>query len=109
MTQPTKKLKVQFECFVQPLSTPTPAIKLIREYASTNGHTTLHTGHVSLGDTTLESEPSASLYEPHTDWLGYNDWDEVSPSCNSPIIVSDVLHDRRKRYAAVSEDVNDIS
>ncbi|KAG2740929.1 hypothetical protein P692DRAFT_20851259 [Suillus brevipes Sb2] len=100
MTWAAKKPKLQVERFIQPSSTP--AVKLIREYAFTNGRTTLHTGHVSLGEATLESEPSGSLYKPHTiqDWPGYNDWDEVSPSCDPPIITGDVLQDRRKEYAA---------
>jgi hypothetical protein len=108
MTWAAKKPKLQVERFIQPSSTP--AVKLIREYAFTNGRTTLHTGHVSLGEAALESEPSGSLYKPHAiqDWPGYNDWDKVSPSCDPPIITGDVLQDRRKEYAAVSENISGV-
>lgn len=108
MMQAAKKPKLQVECFIQPSSTP--AVKLIREYAFSNGRTTLQTGHVSLGEAALESEPDGSLYEPHTiqDWPDYNDWDEVSPFCDPPIIAGDVLQDKHKEYAAVSENINDI-
>jgi hypothetical protein len=108
MMQAAKKPKLQVEHFIQLSSTP--AVKLIWEYAFTNGCTTLQTGHVSLGKATLESEPSGSLYEPHTiqDWPDYNDWDEVSPFCDPPIITGDILQDKHKEYAAVSENINDI-
>jgi hypothetical protein len=108
MMRAAKKPKLQVERFIQPSSTP--AVKLIWEYAFANGRTTLQTGHVSLGEATLESEPSGSLYKPHAiqDWPDYNDWDEVSPFCDPLIITGDVLQDKRKEYAAVSEKINDI-
>ncbi|KAG2140526.1 uncharacterized protein EDB93DRAFT_1241867 [Suillus bovinus] len=100
MMRAAKKPKLQVERFIQPSSTP--AVKLIWEYVFSNGRTTLQTGHVSLGEAALESEQDGSLCEPHTvqDWPDYNDWDKVSPFCDSPIITGDVLQDKRKEYAA---------
>ncbi|KAG1839003.1 hypothetical protein C8R48DRAFT_751508 [Suillus tomentosus] len=103
MKRTAKKPRLQVERFVQPLSIPTPTVKLIREYASTNGRTTLQTGHVSLSEATLdESEPACSLYGPHTiqEWPDHNAWDEVAPFGDPPIIESNVLQDKRKRNAA---------
>ncbi|KAG2128668.1 uncharacterized protein EDB93DRAFT_1243527 [Suillus bovinus] len=92
-----KKPKSRFECFVQPSFMSTLAVQQIREYAFTDGRTTLQTAYLSL-EATLKSEPSSSgsLCVPHTiqDQPNYDDWDEVPPCYDPP----DILPDKRKEH-----------
>ncbi|KAG1894366.1 uncharacterized protein F5891DRAFT_1195349 [Suillus fuscotomentosus] len=98
------KLHSSFECFIQLSLTSTPAVQQIREYTFNDGRTALQTAYLSHSEATLKSEASesGSLCALHTiqDCPDYDEWAEISPCYDLPLIMGDDLPDKRKQHPA---------